>query len=161
VLVEHVAHGAREGPSTGQQLVQDHAERVEVGARVELTVHDLLGRHVRGRAVDLAVHGEARICAVQHAHQAEVEDDHAQAARAVHQHQVLGVEVAVHEAQAVRRAQAQRHLPHQLGDLAGHEAPALLQSLRQRGALQQLHGHEHQAVGRHAEVVHLHHVGVV
>jgi hypothetical protein len=52
---------AGERRATGEHLEQHAAERVDVGAPVDLLALDLLGRHVRGRADDLAGARQLRV----------------------------------------------------------------------------------------------------
>ena len=80
--------------------------RVDVGARVDRLAQRLLGRQVLGRAEDDARLGQrlaAPDCGCGHLGDAEVEDlDHVALAVALDQHDVVGLEIAVDDAGAVR-----------------------------------------------------------
>jgi len=82
---------AHEGRSPGDQLVQQAAEAIKVGARCDLATHGLLGRKVRRRTDDHARLGEAAL--VQRDGEAEV----GQLGGAVcGQQYVAGLEVPMH-----------------------------------------------------------------
>ena len=160
--LEHdVQRGAHERLEPGQQLVEDHAEREDVGALVDPAAVARLGRHVLRRAGDDPFSRGGR----RQRHRpgrsrrrlgvtrdAEVEDLDLPVAG---QHQVLGLDVAVDHAVGVGRA----HRAHALGmgggqgleTLAG-ESPELLERDRpghagaQRRALDVLHDDEHVVV---------------
>src|SRR6185503_1502002 len=89
-----------EGPATGEELVEDEAERVDVAARRDLAAGELLGRHVgrRARAQRLARRpGEA-----------EVGDPDLAAAV---EHDVRRLQIAVDDAAVVRRGESRANLP--------------------------------------------------
>ena len=86
---------ARVGRHAGQHFVEDDAERVDVGALVDLLAEDLLGRHVLRRADDVAGLGELRVAFALRGGDAEVHD--LEQAFLVDQH-VRGLEVAMHDA---------------------------------------------------------------
>ncbi len=98
-----VGHAAEQG-AAGEGLVQDDAEREQIGAVIELArAGQALRRHVRELALDHAAGGAMRLH--RRAHDAEVD----QLDRAGHrEHHVLRRDVAVHHAQrlAVDVAQA-------------------------------------------------------
>ena len=60
---------------SGERLVEDHAEPVEIGAGIGVMAERDLGRHVRGRPQVGLVRGESR--EVGHEGKAEIEDEHA------------------------------------------------------------------------------------
>ena len=111
-----------EGPSNaarpGEHLVEHAAERVEVGAAVDGIARDLLGRHVLGRPEDgeaaqraLPVgRGPLARLSVERDGHAEVEQLDLGRLAVAGQHQVLRLEVAVHEARRVRRLERLRRL---------------------------------------------------
>ena len=108
------ARRGRERRLAGAELVDDEAERVEIAAPVDRLALALLGRHVRGRAEDRArARAEVRIRLVERARDAEVEHlDVVALAVAIEQHDVLGLEIAMHDAVGLRAAQ-------RAGDLQG------------------------------------------
>ena len=61
VLEDHADRAVRlKRELSGEELVQDHSDRIEVSACVERISPSLLGRHVLGRSDDEAVTGELR-----------------------------------------------------------------------------------------------------
>src|SRR5690606_1415838 len=74
-LIEHPAPRSVEGAFAGEELVEDDAERVDVGARIDRLdiAARLLGRHVRGRSEDLPVDDDGDLAFVA-AREAEVGD---------------------------------------------------------------------------------------
>ena len=91
------------GRLAGEHLIQDDAERVDVGALVDLLAEDLLGRHVFRRADHVAGLGELRVALLLRGGDAEVHD--LDQARVVDQH-VGGLQVAVDDAGLVRHGHA-------------------------------------------------------
>jgi hypothetical protein len=93
----------------GEELVEHDADRVEIRAAVDLAAADLLGRHVARRAREAlgGRHVELGI-AVRRLGEAEVEQLDLIAAREEH---VLGLEIPVHDALAVRLGEAVEDLP--------------------------------------------------
>jgi hypothetical protein len=91
----------------GQQFVEQHAERIDVGARVDVEPRHLrlLGRHVLGRAEDLRVLREQRLLGQLGAGRlGDAEVDHLRHRHAVvqrHQH-VARLDVAMDDALVVR-----------------------------------------------------------
>ena len=99
---------AGEGHVAGERLVDDDAERVDVGARVYVgSLRALFGRHVLRRADDEVGRGQARIGLVYgllNLGDAEVQDLRpVAAARGLFEHDVVALEVAVDDALGVRR----------------------------------------------------------
>ena len=54
---------AVEGDLASRHLVEDHAERIDVGASVDVRARALLGRHIVWRAKNLSGSGELVLCA--------------------------------------------------------------------------------------------------
>ena len=138
-----------------QQLVGHHAPRELVAAAVEPLGAQLLARHVLRRSHDDALggdHGQVggrrgarRVdeLGVGAARDAEIED----LGRAVGRDEdVLGLDVAMHQARAVGGAEATRDVE-EPGDLLGQGRRGVADEGAQRGALDELHGDERRAVG--------------
>ncbi len=156
--------GRAEGPEPGAQLVDEHADGEEVAAPVERPVAGgLLRREVVGRAEDHAgARARARPGGLEHLGDAEVEQAHRHdAARAVEgDEDVLGLEIAVDDADAVRRVERLEH-----GEGGGHdgvdlEAADAAQRRADRLAVEVLH-HQVGPHLAHARLEDLDHVGVV
>ncbi|MFO0960659.1 MAG: hypothetical protein U0800_25025 [Isosphaeraceae bacterium] len=129
---------AREHP------VEHGPEAEQVRPEIDRLAPGLLGRHERGRSQQLAVLGEPRVDAVV---PGEAEVENLDPARAGFQPEVAGLDVAVDQALLVGRDQAAedvlRHLDH-----GERRRPFRLglQPGGQRGALEQLHRQERQAL---------------
>ena len=95
-----------EGQAARQHLEEDDAQRVDVRARVGLLALDLLGRHVLGRPDHHA--GARDPLGLDRAGDPEIHDPGVAVAV---DHDVLGLEVAVDDAQAVGFRQALADLP--------------------------------------------------
>ncbi len=147
---------ADEGPDAGHHLVEHHAEGVDVGRRRDRPAFDLLGRHVGRRAGNLARVADRQrhrgaLVLRGAAGQAEVGDDDAQLLfrrRRRHQHHVVALEVAVHDARAMSGPESRRHLPQDRQAVGDRESSITPELLGQRLAVEQLHGEEHDLVGR-------------
>ena len=157
-------HGAvfGKGKPAGRHLVQHDAETPDVAAGVQVEAARLLRRHVarsadhhpRPRARFHIDHGRRR-----HARElGEPEVEDLRIAVGTH-HDVLGLDVPMHQAAGMRRRQRTRHLDADVHDVA-HRQGALPQAVPQRLALDEL-GHDVGAAVQLAEVVHDHDVGVV
>jgi hypothetical protein len=139
------ARVAAEGAPARQHLVEHGAEREDVGAMVGDAAPHLLRRHVADRPQNRAGLGAAfhrrrvRVAAVAQdgvlPRQAEVEDLQVPVAR---EEQVLGLQVAMHDALRVGRGQAFGDLPAVLRGLLGGERSGGEQ-LAQGLAVEQLH----------------------
>ena len=136
VLAAHLGERGRvERALAGRDLVEDEAERVEIAPHGRRLARELLGRHVRRRARDLAqrsgLFGGHR--------EPEVRDPHAPAPV---EHDVRGLEVAVEDALLVRRVQARAELARDLDGLVDGETPDPLEQRRQVLAVHVLHREE-------------------
>ena len=146
---------ADERRDAGEHLVRDHAQRVDIGAVVDVPrAVDLLGRHVVRRADHRAGLGQllARALGPDELRDPEVEQLHLDAAVDVLEPDVVGLEIAVDEALVVRRLErAQRLLEDR--ERLGPRQRAPADPRRQRLAFEVLHHEEHAAEGIAAEVV--------
>ncbi len=154
LLLELEDRARLEGERPDEAPVEDEAERVDVGPPVDLLALELLGRHVVGRAYEVAVLREGRPGEV--AREAEVGE--LRAPRAELDEDVLGLHVAVDDPALVGVLEA-------LGDLgreAGEGAPVDL-SVDERPLevlpLDEVHG-EPALLPVEAHVVHLDDRGV-
>ena len=142
---------AAKRPCAGRHLVQHDAQREDVGPRIERFGFDLFGRHVRHRAQDRARLREraARLVRVDASWlrlggpgQAEVQHLDASIVR---DHDVGGLEVAVSEVLPMRRRKCIGQRDRDVEELRQRDA-ALRYQLVERAPLDQLHGHEPDAV---------------
>ena len=152
-----------ERPPARQHLVEDHAGGVDVGAGVDRLAERLLGREVLGRAEDDAGLGQRLPAALGLGHlgDAEVEDlDHVALAVALDQHDVLRLEIAVHDAGRVRVVEPAEDLAlDRQRALDGHRTGG--DRRPQRGPGQELHGEKERPVTGAAKVGRGDDVGVV
>ena len=105
----HLGHrvvAPRDPLTAGQHVVEDKAERVDVGAVIDSLALRLLGRHVLERAHD-GTQRRRRAGCTHRARDAEIHDQRAAVGR---DHDVLGLEIAVHDADFVGGAEARRDL---------------------------------------------------
>ena len=105
----HVIGAAGERPTVPVSISIEHAaERVDVGAPVDLLALDLLGRHIRGRADDLPGARQLRVAGGGgELGQAEVDQLRRLAVLGVGREQDVGrLEIAMHDAGGVRRVEA-------------------------------------------------------
>ncbi len=129
----------------GEELVKEDADRPEIGARVDVLAEPLLGSHVREGAA--ARPGCRALVAPGHA-----EIQHFDPSSGVEDHDVLGLEVAVHDVALVRgRERADdRHHDVEREALRAREARssrARGQDVAQRAALEVLEDHVRMPVG--------------
>ena len=127
---------AEERDAAGEALVEHEAERVEVGATVELATADLFRRQVLRGAHHHVVAREVVVGRVEALGDAEVGEQHAPVGG---DEDVAGLDVAVHEAGVVggveRRRDARADVDRQLGREAGLHVEELAQAL----AVDELH----------------------
>ena len=151
--------GRLERRPSGQDLHEHDAERVKIGAAVDLLS---LGQkpEVLGRAVpqladkDPGLGGHRAGVAVLALGHAEVDDLHGVAAvGAARDHDVLGADVAVHDAGAMDGVESRQRLLHDVHGLARREHAAAADHLRQVFAVDELPHHVMRAVGERGEVV--------
>ncbi len=144
----------RKGSAPGQHLVEDDADRVEVGALVDGLALGLFGRQVLGRAQNGAGLGHLRVVGLG---DAEVGDLHR--AGGVDQ-DVLRLDVAVHDVRAVGHLHRGKQLEGYAHRLARGVATLAADVVLERLALDVLHDDVVGAVDR-APVVDVDDVGVV
>ena len=115
------AGGSLERAASGEHFVKHGAEAENVGAWVDGFGSHLFGRHVSGRAKHGARLGERHGCGVfarcswSLFSQPEIEDLHLARAR---DHDIFGLEIAVHDPECVRRSHAIRNLAGEIDGFA-------------------------------------------
>ena len=129
---------AIERGAAGQQRVQHDAERIDVGAHVGLRTADLLGRHRPRSAGNLAEARQA-LLAVERTRDAEVHDLHLAVVR---QHDVGGLDVAVHDAALMRMLDAVERAPKDAQRPLDRHRAAAADELVERDSRHVLHDHE-------------------
>ncbi len=133
----------------GDELVEDDAERVDVAARRGLLAAQALRRDVGRRAAVLVV---ALIDAEREPEVEQLGEVHAAVlAGDAHEEDVVGLEIAVHDAAAVRVADRARDLIEHVAGDAGRER-VLVEAIAERRALEELHHQEVAAALVDAEV---------
>ncbi len=132
---------AGERPPAGGHLEQQHAQAVDVGARVHRAAFDLFRAHVRGRAHGRGGQRRAFHCP----RDAEVGEQHLAVPL---QHHVARLQVTVYEPVDVRVVQRAAQVAQDGRQLLDLKQPAaLLQAPAQRRAIDVVHDDErHQAV---------------
>ena len=129
---------AGERQPAGDQLVEHHAQRVEIGAAVDLAPQRLLGGEVGGGADDRALGGDARVSGDRDPEVGELGDRAIGTAR---QQDVLGLEVAMHHVVGVGVLQRLAQLAADRRDLGQRQRAGAAQA----GARDQLHDDERRA----------------
>ncbi len=119
-----------EGQPTGQGVIGDDAQRVEVAARIHGCPAGLLRTHERRRAQHGPAGSGAWAPLGAHVGDAEIGKERA-AARRVEQ-DVVGFHIAVHHAARVRVRERLPDVPQQPHDRVGGEGPARGHALRER-----------------------------
>ena len=132
----------RTGRAPGDHLVEHDADGVEVRARIDLVrAARLLGRHVLGRAHHDPGDGEVLLPRVEAPRLGDPEVDELEdrpAAGERHE-DVLGLEIAVDDAERVRRLERLEDLHRVLARRAHRELSLAVDDARERLALEQLH----------------------
>jgi hypothetical protein len=171
VRAQHLQKGlAGERHRSREHLVQDHAQRVDIHAKVRVLAARLLGRHVLRRPEDHARSRESpalgltrsRLFGGAQLGDAEVHDldDLLPVRRALHEH-VFRLQIAVHDAARMGGPERATDL-HGDGDAAlGREGALALELVRQVVPLEVLHGQKEAAVLQAAEVEDIEHVRVL
>lgn len=134
--------------SVGQQLVEQHADRIHIGGRAGGLAGNLLGCGTRHREVAHAVYRRLRGCGIQLLADAEIEQ--ARLAGAVH-HDVGGLDVAVQDQALVRVLHRAKHGEHQANPRRQLQ-PVFAAVVDDRLPLDVLHGQVGAPVGQFASV---------
>ena len=135
-----VPRGERE--TAGERVEAHHAERVQVGAAVDRQSRHLLGADERGRpahaaaGIGVRIRGRARDPEIRHEHPV----------RAPLQEDVLGLDVAMHDAAGVRVGECRRGLREHPHHLRRREPPVAPQTIGERLPFHVRHGVEHEAI---------------
>ena len=150
-VLQDDVHGAhrRERHLAGEHLVEQDAQRIEVAALIGALVAGLLRRDVVRRPHEGAGIGDltVRVVAVEELHQAEVEHlDEVVIVVLPQEHDVGRLQVAVDDPQRMRLSQRAADLLRHVDDALLRERALLLHRLRQRAAVEELHGDEEDAV---------------
>jgi hypothetical protein len=126
--------------AAGEHAIHQAAERVDVGAMIDVVRVDLLRRHEVQRAVDVALRRELLIAAAQSLRDAEVEDLRLfETVVAADEHDVRGLQIAMHDVQRVRRLQPARDMTRDAHRARHGKASLAQQPGEQRLALEELH----------------------
>ena len=144
------------GQRPGHHLIQHDTERVDIGGGCNRATFDLFGGHVSRRTGylirDRHRHRQPRALVLRAApRQTEICDDCAHllvCASRRHEHDVVALEVAVHDPHAVRGREAIRHLTNDRQDLRRRRPSVPPELVGQRLAAQQLHRENHDLAGR-------------
>ena len=136
--------------AAGDHLVEDDAERVDVGRGRQGAALDLLGRHVVRRAEHgLRLRQRRPARRLRAAREAEVGDDDPHAARPPlvgREHDVAALEVAVDHAGVVRGGERRGHLLDQRQRVRRPHPAGALEALGERLAGEQLHREEREVL---------------
>ena len=143
-----------------EQLVRDHAPRVEVGSVVHLVAAHLLGRHVGWRAQRRA-HGSKRARSGRLRRRERLRDAEVRHhRRAPGTKNVLGLDVTMHDAVRVRVFERRRHVAQHRQRLVERER-ASVHPHAERLAAHERHAVVRQSLGRDARGEHRHDVGLL
>jgi hypothetical protein len=143
--------GAPKGQLTGEEFVERHPERVEIGADVDAAVHaaGLLGRHVKQRSFERARRGEA--VALESHPGRDVEVDELRDPRVAVVDDVRRVHVLVDDACAMNHIERARELHRDVERFRGIEAP--LVEVRSERAATEVFEHEERCVSVSPDLV--------
>ena len=156
-LDHRLLHGiGGEGQGPGQHVEEHQAQRVDVAPAIQLVARQLLGAHELGRAdhqagprdllaAPLAAHGLGK---------AEIDDLHrVRPVATAREHDIVGLQVAVHDAEVMGRLERGRHLDSDVGGPGKGQRSLAPDQLRERLALDELHRQVDEPFGRLTEVV--------
>jgi hypothetical protein len=135
-------------------------ERINVATKVDEITEQALGRHVRLRAHDAHAVGGLRLGAgARELARPEIEHAHL-VPRLNHEH-VLGFQIAVDDAERMRRVHALRDLDAEAQRTLERQPARVVDLVAQRLAGEKLHGKPNDALARDAAVEHANHVSVL
>ena len=147
-LLQHQPHrgharAARERRLAGQQFIKHRAQAIDIRARRQTAAtFRLLGRDVGRRSEDGECASDPGVALDQ---LGETEVTEQRLAASIEQH-VARLDVAMQDAALMRVMHRARELHHEFSGVANSGPPELLDSIRQRAALRQLHAEEMAAV---------------
>ncbi len=151
-----------EREAAGEHAVEQHAERIDVGAGVDLGAEDLLGGHDRGRADEAAGGGEAGRADLRRRQLGDAEIEELDpAGRTGLDGDVARLDVAVDDPGGVRGPERGAERLEDLERLLQREALAGREQGVERGAAEELHGVERAPVLERADIEDLNDPGVV
>ena len=134
---------ALEGQRAGEHLEEDHAQRVDVGGRSDVSSEDLLRSHVPWSAQQ-SLDSQRRLApplALQCPGDSEVGDDHPLGASVRDEHHIGALEIAVDDSLGMCRLQSVDHLLDQGQRLRGSQR-AGTEPFGEGLAFEQFHGEE-------------------
>ena len=143
-------------------LVHDRADRIDVAPPIEFVSLNLFGGHVVRRADDGATTGHLRFHrALEKLREPEVQHLGRLAIAALGDHDVLGLEVAVHDPRRVCILYGPRDLSAQIGNPSERHRPIFVEHLGEVVAIDILHDEIERARLRAPEVEHMNRVWVI
>ena len=146
---------ARERHVPGEHLVQDHAERVDIRARINFgSLRALLRRHVLRRADDEIGRGQVRVLTALLLNLGDAEIQHLDpvAAADINEHDVIALQITMDDVLRVRGFERAADLTHDLHDARQGQRAFASDYLLERAAIQKLHHEKDDAVFGFAEV---------
>jgi hypothetical protein len=138
-VYDDLAGRARERHAAREHLVEDACEVVLIAATVELLAEYLLRTHVRGRAEHVAGARELSASRLNRLRDAEIHDLHPLRVVRSRDHDVVGLQVAMHDPQLVRGVQRVGDLARDRDGALGLELPLACEYRRKRLAVHILH----------------------